>query len=395
MGLIELLAPAGSKEKMMFAFLYGADAIYFAGQDYSLRANAINFTRDEMKETVEYAHSLGKKCYVTVNIVFHNEDTKGIEEYLLFLDSINVDAILASDVSVMDLYNKLGLHMELHISTQASILNKEAALFYKGLGAKRLVLAREASREDIKEIKEATGLDLECFAHGAMCTSISGRCVMSNYATNRDSNRGGCVQICRWTFDYLKDDKKLTDTPFSMTPKDLNMISFIEDMINNGVNSFKIEGRMRSIYYVSTVILIYRRIIDKIINGTLDDEYKAYALKVLNRVANRESAPQFYDKLPGMNEQYYLGRDEVSNQDFLGLVIDSKDGLVEIEERNTFKIGDEVEFFGPSIDTTSCTIEKIFDKDMNEIEKAVHPKEILYIKVGIDIPKNSMMRIKI
>ena len=395
MGLIELLAPAGSKEKMMFAFLYGADAIYFAGQDYSLRANAINFTREEMKETVEYAHSLGKKCYVTVNIVFHNEDTKGIEEYLLFLDSINVDAILASDVSVMDLYNKLGLHMELHISTQASILNKEAALFYKGLGAKRLVLAREASREDIKEIKEATGLDLECFAHGAMCTSISGRCVMSNYATNRDSNRGGCVQICRWTFDYLKDDKKLTDTPFSMTPKDLNMISFIEDMINNGVNSFKIEGRMRSIYYVSTVILIYRRIIDKIIDGTLDDEYKAYSLKVLNRVANRESAPQFYDKLPGMNEQYYLGRDEVSNQDFLGLVLDSKDGLIKIEERNTFKVGDEVEFFGPSIETFSYTIDKIYDKDMNEIEKAVHPKEELYIKVNKDIPTYSMMRIKI
>ena len=395
MALLELLAPAGSKEKMEYAFLYGADAIYFAGQEFGLRANAKNFTREEMKETVEYAHSKGKKCYVTVNIVFHNEDTKGIEEYLLFLDSIHVDAILASDVSVMDLYNKLGLHMELHISTQASTLNPEAALFYKSLGAKRLVLAREASREDIKAIKEATGLDLECFAHGAMCTSISGRCVMSNYATNRDSNRGGCVQICRWTFDYNKDDKKVTDVPFSMTPKDLNMISFIEDMINNGVNSFKIEGRMRSIYYVSTVILIYRRIIDKIINGTLTDEYKEYALKVLNRVANRESAPQFYDKLPGMNEQYYLGRDEASNQDFLGLVLESKDGLVKIEERNTFKVGDTVEFFGPSFETFSYTIDKIYDKDMNEIEKAVHPKEELYIKVDRDIPALSMMRIQI
>ena len=395
MALLELLAPAGSKEKMEFAFLYGADAIYFAGQEFGLRANAKNFTRDEMKETVEYAHSKGKKCYVTVNIVFHNEDTKGIEEYLLFLDSIHVDAILASDVSVMDLYNKLGLHMELHISTQASTLNPEAALFYKSLGAKRLVLAREANREDIKAIKEATGLDLECFAHGAMCTSISGRCVMSNYATNRDSNRGGCVQICRWTFDYNKDGKKVTDVPFSMTPKDLNMISYIEDMINNGVNSFKIEGRMRSIYYVSTVILIYRRIIDKIVNGTLTDEYKDYALKVLNRVANRESVPQFYDKLPGMNEQYYLGRDEASNQDFLGFVLDSKDGLVKIEERNTFKVGDTVEFFGPSFDTFSYTIEKIYDKDMNEIEKAVHPKEELFIKVDRDIPALSMMRIKI
>ena len=395
MALLELLAPAGSKEKMEFAFLYGADAIYFAGQEFGLRANAKNFTREEMKETVEYAHSMGKKCYVTVNIVFHNEDLQGLEDYLLFLESIHVDAILASDISVMNLYNKLGLTMELHISTQASTLNREAALFYKSLGAKRIVLAREASREDIKDIKEATGLDLECFAHGAMCTSISGRCVMSNYATNRDSNRGGCVQICRWTFDYLKDNKKLTDEPFSMTPKDLNMISFIEDMINNGVNSFKIEGRMRSIYYVSTVILIYRRIIDKILNNTLTDEYKDYALKVLNRVANRESAPQFYDKLPGVDEQYYLGRDEVSNQDFLGLVLDSKDGLIKLEERNTFKVGDTVEFFGPSFDTFSYTIDKIYDKDMNEIDKAVHPKEELYIKLDRDLPKYSMMRIKI
>ena len=395
MGLIELLAPAGSKEKMEFAFLYGADAIYFAGQEFGLRANAKNFTRDEMKETVEYAHSIGKKCYVTVNIVFHNEDLENLKDYLLFLDSIHVDAILASDVSVMNLYKELGLHMELHISTQASTLNSGAALFYKELGAKRIVLAREANRKDIIDIKEKTGLDLECFAHGAMCTSISGRCVMSNYATNRDSNRGGCVQICRWTFDYLKDNEKLTDKPFSMTPKDLNMISYIEDMLKNGVNSFKIEGRMRSIYYVSTVILIYRRILDKIINNTLTDEYKDYALKVLNRVANRESSPQFYDKLPGVNEQYYLGRDEASNQDFLGLVLGNKDGYVEIEERNTFKVGDVVEFFGPSFETFSCTINKIYDKDMNEIEKAVHPKEILYLDLGREIPRYSMMRVKI
>ena len=395
MALLELLAPAGSKEKMEFAFLYGADAIYFAGQEFGLRANAKNFTREEMKETVEYAHSMGKRCYVTVNIVFHNEDLSNLEDYLLFLDQINVDAILASDISVMMLHKKLGLHMELHISTQASTLNSETALFYKELGAARVVLAREASRKDIIDIKEKTGLDIECFAHGAMCTSISGRCVMSNYATNRDSNRGGCVQICRWTFDYNKDNQKLTDIPFSMTPKDLNMISFIEDMINVGVNSFKIEGRMRSIYYVSTVILIYRRIIDKILNNSLTDEYKEYALKVLNRVANRESSPQFYDKLPGVDEQYYLGRDEASNQDFLGLVLDSKDGLVKLEERNTFKVGDEVEFFGPSFETFSYTIDKIYDKDMNEIEKAVHPKEELYIRVGKEIPKNSMMRIKL
>ena len=182
----------------------------------------------------------------------------------------------------MKLHKELNLKLELHISTQASISNYETALFYKELGAKRLVLARECSREDIKRIKDETGLDLECFIHGAMCTSISGRCVLSNYCTNRDSNRGGCAQICRWEFEYTKDNEKITDIPFSMTPKDLNMVPFINEMINVGVNSFKIEGRMRSIYYIATVILIYRRLIDKIVNNTLDDAYTSYCLNILN-----------------------------------------------------------------------------------------------------------------
>lgn len=392
---IELLAPAGSKEKMFYAFLYGADAIYFAGREYGLRANAKNFSRDEMKETVEYAHSLNKKCYVTVNIVFHNEDLDGIKEYLLFLDSIHVDAILASDITVISLYKELNLHMELHISTQASTLNREAALFYKSMGAKRIVLAREASREDIIDIKKSTGLDLECFVHGAMCTSFSGRCILSNYCTNRDSNRGGCAQICRWEFSYYKNDKKITDNKFSMTPKDLNMIEYIKDMASIGVNSFKIEGRMRSIYYVSTVILIYRRLIDKIINNTITNDDEKYALKILNRVANRESTPQFYDKLPGVNEQYYLGRKEESNQDFLGLVLDSNNGYIKIEERNYFKVGDKVDFFGPDFETFSYTIKSIYDEDMKEIDVANHPQEIVYLKLDKDISKYSMMRVHI
>ena len=345
-----------------------------------------------MKETVEYAHSLNKKCYVTVNIVFHDEDLDGIKEYLLFLDSIKVDAILASDITVISLYKELKLHMELHISTQASTLNREAALFYKSMGAKRIVLAREASREDIIDIKKNTGLDLECFVHGAMCTSFSGRCILSNYCTNRDSNRGGCAQICRWEFDYYKDNKKITDKKFSMTSKDLNMIEYIKDI---GVNSFKIEGRMRSIYYVSTVILTYRRLIDKIKNNTLTDNDKEYALKILNRVANRESMSQFYNKLPGVNEQYYLGRKEESNQDFLGLILDSNNGLVKIEERNYFKVGDKVDFLGPSFETFSYVIDTIYDIDMNKLDVANHPQEIVYLKLDRDIPKHSMMRVHI
>lgn len=392
---IELLAPAGSLEKIKYAFMYGADAVYFGYKNYSLRANAKNLDLDEIKTAVEYAHSLGKKVYVTVNIVFHNEDFRGLKDYLIYLSEIHVDAIITSDVAVMNMIRENNIDLCIHVSTQASILNYEAALFYKKLGATRVVLAREASKEDIKRIKRETGLEIECFVHGAMCTSISGRCVLSNYCTNRDSNRGGCAQICRWTFDYEKDGEKVCEEPFSMTPKDLNMVPFIKDMIDAGVNSFKIEGRMRSIYYVSTVILIYRRLIDKILNNTLTSEYSSYALNILNRVANRESTPQFFDKLPGVNEQYYLGRCEYSNQDFLGLVIDYKDGIATIEERNYFKIGDEVQFFGPSTETKNFRIEEILDEDGKIVEEANHPQMIVKIRVPFELKKHDMMRLKV
>lgn len=395
MKTLELLAPAGTLEKMKYAFMYGADAVYFGGKEYSLRANAKNFSREEMVSAVNFAHENHKKVYVTVNIVFHNEDLIGLEEYLNFLASIKVDAIITSDMAVISLVKEHDIDLEVHISTQASILNYEAALFYKEMGATRVVLAREAHESDILRIKKETGLEIECFMHGAMCTSISGRCVLSNYCTNRDSNRGGCAQICRWEFDYLKDGKKVSDTPFSMTPKDLNMIPFIKRMIDCGVNSFKIEGRMRSIYYVSTVILIYRRLIDKILNDTLTEEYQTYALNILNRVANRESTPQFFDKLPGVGEQYYLGRQELSNQDFLGLVLDYQDGIATIEQRNFFKIGDTVQFFGPNIETFNYKVEKIMDEDGKEIEIARHPQMIIRLEIREKLHKFDMMRIKV
>ncbi len=394
--MIELLSPAGDLDRLKFAFMYGADAVYIGGVNYSLRANAKNFNNEEIKEAVNYAHNLNKKVYVTVNIVFHNEELNGLKDYLLYLDSINVDGIIVSDIVVMKLHQELNLKLELHISTQASISNKESALFYKNLGAKRLVLARECSKNDIKEIKETTNLDLEAFIHGAMCTSISGRCVLSNYCTNRDSNRGGCAQICRWEFDYLnKSGEKITDTPFSMTPKDLNMVPFIKEMIDVGINSFKIEGRMRSVYYIATVILIYRRLIDKIVNNTLTNAYTSYCLNILNRCANRESTPQFFDKLPGVDEQYYLGRQELSNQDFLGLVIDYKDGVATIEQRNNFKVGTIVQFFGPDTKTFDYKVEEILDENNELIEVAKHPQMIIKLKVSNKLNKYDMMRLKV
>ncbi len=394
--MIELLSPAGDFEKLKFAFLYGADAVYLGGEKYSMRANAKNFSNEELKKAVEYTHDLNKKIYVTVNIVLHNEELDGLKEYLIFLDSINVDGIIASDITVIKLIKELKLKCELHVSTQASISNYESALFYKDLGAQRLVLARECSKKDIKKIKEKTQLNLECFIHGAMCTSISGRCVLSNYCTNRDSNRGGCAQICRWEFDYCNMNNELiTNIPFSMTPKDLNMVPYIKDMIEIGVNSFKIEGRMRSIYYIATVILTYRRLIDKIVNNSLTSTYTKYCLNILNRCANRESTPQFFDKLPGVSEQYYLGRQEISNQDFLGVVTDYKDGFAIIEQRNYFEESMEVQFFGPNIDTFNYVLKEIYDEDNNRISVARHPRMIVKIRIEKPLYKYDMMRIKV
>lgn len=388
--MIELLSPAGDEEKMRVAFNYGADAVYFGGQNYSLRANAKNFNNEEIKNAVILAHGLNKKVYVTVNIIFHDEDFEGLEEYLKYLDGAGVDAIIVSDISVMDLWKKLNLKMELHVSTQASTLNKETALFYKNLGATRVVLAREALKDNIKEIKEYTGLELEAFIHGAMCTSISGRCIMSNYVTNRDANRGGCAQICRWCFQ----NSEASD--IQICPKDLNMIPNIKEMIDVGINSFKIEGRMRGIYYLATVILSYRRIIEHILNNTLTPEISNYYLSVLNRCANRESTPQFFNELPTEKEQYYPGvRNEYSNQDFLGLVLDNQDGIITIEERNYFKKGTMCQIISPYNKTFDYQINEIFDEDMNIIEEANHAQMIVKIKDNLPVHKGDMIRLKV
>jgi len=388
--MIELLSPAGDEEKMRVAFNYGADAVYFGGQNYSLRANAKNFNNEEIKNAVILAHGLNKKVYVTVNIIFHDEDFEGLEEYLKYLDGAGVDAIIVSDISVMNLWKKLNLKMELHVSTQASTLNKETALFYKNLGATRVVLAREALKDNIKEIKEYTGLELEAFIHGAMCISISGRCIMSNYVTNRDANRGGCAQICRWCFQ----NSEASD--IQICPKDLNMIPNIKEMIDVGINSFKIEGRMRGIYYLATVILSYRRIIEHILNNTLTPEISNYYLSVLNRCANRESTPQFFNELPTEKEQYYPGvRNEYSNQDFLGLVLDNQDGIITIEERNYFKKGTMCQIISPYNKTFDYQINEIFDENMNIIEEANHAQMIVKIKDNLPVHKGDMIRLKV
>ena len=392
MNKVELLAPSGDLERLKIACLYGADAIYFGGQDYSLRANALNFSLDDIKEATEFAHKLGKRVHVTVNIVFHDKDLNGVKEYIQKLDEIGVDALIVSDVVIMQMMKDLGLKCELHVSTQASTLNYETVKFYQSLGAKRVVMARESSKENIIKIKEETGVDIECFVHGAMCTSFSGRCVLSNYATNRDSNRGGCAQVCRFIFDADN-----TDQIFSMTPKDLNMVSNIKEMIDIGVNSFKVEGRMRSIYYVATVMNVYRNLIDKVMDGTINEAYTKYYLSILNRCANRDSTEQFFHGLPGKDEQYFLGRDEVSNKDFLGFVkeYDEDTHMLTLEQRNYFKPGDEVEFFGPNLEPTTFIIPKeIYNEKGELIEAANHPQMTVKFNVNVSLKPFDMMRIK-
>lgn len=399
MNRIELLSPAGSLEKLKIAFMYGADACYIGGYKYNLRANAINFSLEEIKEACEYAHNLGKKVHVTVNIIFHNENINGIVDYLKELESVGVDAIIVSDPLILDILSEYNIKLCVHISTQASNLNYESVMFWKSKGVSRVVLARELHESEIKEIINKCGIEIETFVHGAMCSSYSGRCVLSNYFTGRDANRGGCAQICRWTFK-LCDSKKnvIEDNPlFSLAVKDLSLINELEDMIEIGITSLKIEGRMRSNYYIASVVSTYREAIDSYYNNTLSDNKKKRFERVLNRVANRESKEQFYKTFPDKDGSYYIGRNEVSNQDYLGLVMeyDDRNNMVILSERNYFKKGDEVQFFGPGIETFDFVIDEMYDEDDKLIDVANHPEQIVKIRIDKKLYKNNIMRVKI
>ena len=389
--MIELLAPAGDLEKLKIAFLYGADACYIGGKKYSLRANAKNFSIEEIEEACSFAHSLGKKVFVTVNIVFHNEDLEGLLDYLKELEKAKVDAIIVSDPLVIDMVNENNINLEIHLSTQGSTSNSESVKYWMSKGVKRVVLAREVPACEIKEIISSTGCDIEVFLHGAMCTCYSGRCVLSNYFTNRDSNRGGCAQVCRFVFDL---DKK-RDIDYSIATKDLNLSSYISDLIEMGVSSIKIEGRMRSSYYIATIISCYRKLIDAYYNNRSSKDLVKDMQKRLYRVANRESTSQYFKGDVDVSDQYYIGREEVSNQDFLGFVTDydEDNNIIVLEERNYFKKGDSVVIFTPSGEEYKLTLSRIYDEYMNEIENANHPKQIVKIKYDKKIEKNSMMRV--
>lgn len=388
---IELMAPAGDIEKLKIALLYGADIVYIGGKKYSLRANASNFTIEDIKSSCIFAHKLGKKVYVTVNILFHDEDLEGVKAYLKELENVGVDAVIICDAFLIPIIKKETPKLKIVMSTQMSTSNTLSVKHFMEEGVDSIVLAREVTKKEIKEIYDETHADLEVFLHGAMCTCYSGRCVLSNYVTNRDSNRGGCAQVCRFCFDLDKKRKK----NFSIATKDLNLADHIKDLIEIGVKHLKVEGRMRGTYYIATVISCYRNLIDAYYNNNWTKSNLERNLKLLSRVANRESTSQYFMKKATYKDQYYLDRMEVSNQDFLGLILDydEKTSYATIEQRNYFKKGDKVNIFGPEKCDFDFVITDILNENNESIEIARHPKEILKIKVPRSVCKDSMMRI--
>ena len=386
---IELLSPAGDLERLKVTLLYGADAVYIGGQSYSLRANANNFSIDEIREGCSFAHKLGKKVHLTLNIVFHNEDMEDVEKFIKDVVDAGIDAFIVSDPFIISHIKKNYPNVQVHLSTQNSTSNYKAIEFFEKEGIDRVVLARELGKKEISEIIDKVNCDIEVFIHGAMCTCFSGRCALPNYVTNRDANRGGCAQVCRFSFNT--DEEK----EFTMALKDMNMAEYIGDLIDIGVTSLKVEGRMRSLYYLATVIGTYREIIDRYYDKTLTPEIMEVLQERLDRVANRETSTHYFMKEANWTDQYYTGRSEVSNQDYLGQVISYKDNLVKFYERNYFEQGDLVELFTPSGEHISFVVEEIYDEDMNRVDVCRHPDDIYYLKLdsNIEIPEYSMIKI--
>ncbi len=388
MDKIELLSPAGDLEKLKIALLYGADAVYIGGQKYSLRANATNFSIKQIKEACSFAHKLDKKVFLTMNMVFHNEDLEDVKQYINDVANAGIDAFIISDLSLIKYIKDNYPNIEVHISTQTSTTNSEGVLFLKNQGVDRVVLAREVSIKEIDKIMKKTAIDIEVFIHGAMCTCYSGRCTLSNYVTNRDANRGGCAQVCRFAF---KND----NCEFTMATKDLNMADYISDLIDTRVKSLKVEGRMRSLYYLATVIGSYRQIIDLYYENNLTKEKLEKLEYYLSRVANREVSTHYYLKEADDTDQYYTGRQEISNQDYLGLIkgYDNENKCLILSMKNYFKKDDIVEFFTPNGDIYPYVIDKIYDENMNELEVARHPEQILKLKFEKELVEFSIMRL--
>lgn len=393
----ELLAPAGNLEKLKVAIKYGADAVFVGGKEFSLRSSASNFSLEDIKEAVTFAKKYNAAIHVTCNIILHQDNLDGIEQYLKTLDEIGVQAIIVADPYIMSIAKKLNLNLEVHVSTQLSTLNSKAIKFYQNLGMDRVVLGREVCYQDLKTILDKTDIDIEYFIHGAMCIHYSGRCMLSNYFSRRDANRGGCSQSCRWYYDLFIKDKQVNDNgviPFSMSSKDMALINHIPELIELGVNSFKIEGRMKSLHYIATVVSTYRKLIDDYCkdpdNFVMSDKYYQELLKA----ANRTLCTGFFDNQADNNKQIYNQRDEHPTQEFCARVIgyDESNQMAIIEQRNYFKLGDQIEFFSPSHENVIVPVEKIINEENEEVSVANHPMEILKLPVCYKLKVDDMGR---
>jgi len=405
----ELLAPAGDFEKLQMAIEYGANAVYVGGKLFGLRANAKNFEINELQQAIEYAHNHHVKVYVTVNIFAHNKDFNGLEDYLITLKKIGADAIIVSDLGVFEIASKLKTEqrlegLEIHISTQANVTNKHSALVYKKLGASRVILARELSFSEITEISNYTSdstFSTEVFAHGAMCVAYSGRCLLSRYITGRDANQGDCTQPCRWKY-HITEEKRPNDFhpiyedergTYIMNSKDLCMIEYIPELVASGVSSLKIEGRMKSAYYVAVTTRAYREAIDDYFaSKSLYQSKKTYYLEELRKSSHREFFMGFYlgntDFETSVTDIAY-----VNTYDFVGIVRDYDDegAFALVEQRNKFSVGDEIEFMRAGF---KQVITEIFDDKFNPLSSAPHAQQMLYIKVQQPVAKMEILRKK-
>ena len=401
----ELLAPAGNFEKLKTALYYGADAVYVGGVDFSLRALSENFNRDQLALATEYTHKKGKKIYVAVNIIAKNADFALLEDYLKYLNQIKVDAVIVSDPGVIMLIKSCAPELEIHLSTQASTMNKFTAKFWVDQGVKRIVLARELSLKEVKEISEYCGGEIEVFIHGAMCISYSGRCLLSNYLTGRESNRGACVQCCRWEYEIREKSKKDGEFlpieedsrgTYILNSKDLNLISYLDELYNSGAVSLKIEGRMKSEYYLATVINAYRRAID--CYEQQGSSYKDDLLfeKEVSKTAHRAFTTAYF---LGDNPNTVNYDDSQSRGDrtFMALVLDyvtdENGNYALIEMRNRFKLGDVLEVLSPTESFNECiTVEHLTDLEGNIVEDAKLVQQKLRLYTNVKLQAGDILR---
>ena len=402
MSIPELLAPAGNLEKLKTAIRYGADAVYIGGENYGLRDKAQNFTLEEMKKAVEFVHSRDKKLYVTVNIIPHNSDLEGLPGYIEKLNNLSIDGVIIADPGVQAIVKEKAPGLKIHLSTQANTTNWRSALFWQQQGVERVILARELSLAEIKEIKKKTDLELEIFVHGAMCISYSGRCLLSNYMTNRDSNRGRCAHSCRWQYALVEKERPNEYYPIAedeqgsyiFNSKDLCLIEHIPKIVDTGVDSLKIEGRMKSLHYVATVTNVYRQALDEYIKDPADYKFKKEWFAELKKISHRQYTTGFYYDPPEAKDHNYESSGYSRNFDFMGVVKDyfPNQKEAQIEVRNKFFQEDVVEFFGPGRNSFSQKIDYIKDEKGIFIEEAPHPKQLITVPVNKEVEAGYLVR---